>query len=185
MAAIRSEAVILRPLGPDDDESAWRLRARALRESPEAFGQHPDEHPPLAAYRALQAQRRRTQQQRVIGVFMGDELVGVATVVRSDRRKMRHRADLFGLYVAPEARGSGLGTSLVEAAVRAARELGAERLELTVTAVNVAAIHLYRSAGFEAWGRQPQSLRVYGRDLDEFFMTLPLGDGPEAGVRGS
>lgn len=182
MAATRSDAprraFFLRPLTPGDEEAAWALRRRALEESPDAFGSHPDEHPPLQAYRELQAQRRRSQEQRLLGAFMngdaGATLVGVVTVVRSPRVKMRHRADLFGLYVAPEARREGVGRALVAAAVRAARDLGAERLELAVTAGNDSALRLYREAGFETWGVQPCALRAGGRELDEAHMALAL-----------
>ncbi|HKI58800.1 MAG TPA: GNAT family N-acetyltransferase [Trueperaceae bacterium] len=181
MAATPSDPPTLRPLGPADDEATWGLRGLALRESPDAFGSHPDEHPPLEAYRALQAERRRTQEQRAIGAFLDAELVGVVSVVRSPRLKMRHRADLYGLYVAPRARGTGVGRALVRAAVRAANELGAERLELAVTACNAPARHLYEAAGFRAWGTQPRALRSGDRYLDEVYMVLAVT--PERGAR--
>ncbi len=191
VAATRSEVSTpswrLRELGAEDDGAAWALRRRALGESPDAFGSHLDELPSLPAYRALQEERRRTQAQRVVGAFMpgatGEALVGVVTVVRQSRLKTRHRADLYGLYVAPEARRVGVGQALVAAAVRAAGELGADRLELTVTADNEAARRLYDEAGFRTWGVQPSGLRADGRDLDQAYMVLalePAGDSGDA-----
>jgi ribosomal protein S18 acetylase RimI-like enzyme len=186
VAATHSEANAagwrLRELGAADDDAAWALRRRALGESPTAFGSHLDELPSLPAYRALLEERRRTQAQRVVGAFMpdatGEALVGVVTVVRASRLKSRHRADLYGLYVAPEARRVGVGRALVAAAVRAASELGAERFELTVTADNDGARRLYDEAGFRTWGVQPSAIRVDGRYLDEAHMALAL---PRAG----
>jgi ribosomal protein S18 acetylase RimI-like enzyme len=167
----------LRLLGPDDDEAAWILWGRALRESPHAFHSQADEHPPFHAYRAVQEERRRSQAQPFIGAFLGDQLVGTVTVFRLPRRKVSHRAELHGLYVAPEARRAGTGRALVTAAIDAARELGAERLDLSVIAANEAALYLYREVGFEIWGRQPQAVRIDGHDTDELFMTLPLRSG--------
>jgi L-amino acid N-acyltransferase YncA len=76
-----------------------------------------------------------------------------------------------------------VGGALVAAAVDAALEPGAERLDRSVIAGNVAALHLYRAAGFETWGRQPQAVRMNERDLDELFMTLPLRAGRAARPR--
>ena len=73
------------------------------------------------------------------------------------------------VYVAPEARRSGLGRSLVEHALDYARvERGCRRAELDVNEANEAALRLYESLGFTA-GRPSYD----GRDL---FMKLPLGD---------
>lgn len=78
------------------------------------------------------------------------------------------------MYVAPEGRQSGVGRLLVAAAVNAACQLGADRLDLSVIAGNEAALHLYQAAGFETWGRQPAAVRMDGGDADELFMTLKL-----------
>ena len=169
----------MRALGPEDDEALWRLRRRALSESPQAFTTHPEEHPALRAFRQRQAERRKAGNQRSLGAYLAGTLVGMAAVVREQRIKARHRAHLYSVYVAPEARGAGVGRALLEACIAAARELGAEQLELAVSAVNAPAVRLYERAGFRRWGVQPRAVRVDGRDLDEIWMTLTL-DGSRA-----
>jgi ribosomal protein S18 acetylase RimI-like enzyme len=164
----------VRVLGPEDDEAVWGLRGRALIESPDAFTTHPDEHPSLPEFRQRQADRRTNPDQRALGAYLNGALVGMAVVVREDRIKTRHRANLYSLYVAPEARREGVGRALVDAAVAAARELGAEQLELAVTANNTAAIVLYEGAGFRPWGVQPRAFRLDDHDFDELWMTLAL-----------
>jgi ribosomal protein S18 acetylase RimI-like enzyme len=62
---------------------------------------------------------------------------------------------LEDLFVDPEARGSGLGRTLVEAAFERARQRGCARMELDANEANGAAVALYRSMGFESWSDPP------------------------------
>jgi ribosomal protein S18 acetylase RimI-like enzyme len=64
------------------------------------------------------------------------------------------------LFIAPEARGSGLGRALVGAAFDRARERGCVRMELDVNEANPAAVGLYESLGFES-----RSVPPGGRNL--------------------
>jgi ribosomal protein S18 acetylase RimI-like enzyme len=62
---------------------------------------------------------------------------------------------LEDIFVEAEARGSGVGRALVEAAFERARERGCARVELDVNEANPAALRLYESLGFEAWSDPP------------------------------
>lgn len=76
------------------------------------------------------------------------------------------------VFVTAEARGSGLGRTLVEAAMQRARERGARRMELDVNERNAAALALYGSFGFSATDNP------YGaRDL---YLRVHLDAGPDA-----
>jgi len=55
---------------------------------------------------------------------------------------------LAELYVKPERRGHGMGRALMEAAISAARERGADRIELGTSETDAAARSLYESLGF-------------------------------------
>jgi len=57
-------------------------------------------------------------------------------------------AEVKRMYVAPEARGLGLGAAIVAALEREARALGARRLVLETGVRQGAAIAVYRAAGF-------------------------------------
>jgi ribosomal-protein-alanine N-acetyltransferase len=63
-------------------------------------------------------------------------------------------AEILTLAVRPEARRTGLGFALVEAAATMAAAQGAEALWLEVAADNDPALSLYTRAGFEQTGRR-------------------------------
>ena len=62
-------------------------------------------------------------------------------------------AHLEDLFVEADARGSGLGRELVEAALGRARERGCARIELDANEANEPALKLYRSVGFSSWSQ--------------------------------
>ncbi|MBO0828076.1 MAG: GNAT family N-acetyltransferase [Streptosporangiales bacterium] len=74
---------------------------------------------------------------------------------------------LAELYVVPEHRGHGLGRALMEAALREARERGADTMDLGTSDDDVAARHLYESLGFtnRESGGEGAVMYVYEREL--------------------
>jgi len=76
-------------------------------------------------------------------------------------------AHLEELYVVPAKRGRGLGRALLEAAMDAAREEGATRIDLGTSEDDVAARALYESAGFinREGGPDGPVMFFYERDL--------------------
>jgi ribosomal protein S18 acetylase RimI-like enzyme len=89
-------------------------------------------------------------------LLTGDPVVGVC--------QLRYRFSVWtgtedcwleDIFVEPEARGSGVGRALIEAAFDRARARGCARVELDVNEANPAALALYESLGFEAWSDPP------------------------------
>lgn len=78
-----------------------------------------------------------------------------------DRAKLRHRA-WFGVSVAGDFWGLGIGRALTEAAVECAKAAGYRQLELEVLADNEKAIALYKSVGFTEYGRNPLGINLRG-----------------------
>jgi ribosomal protein S18 acetylase RimI-like enzyme len=75
-------------------------------------------------------------------------------------------AYLEELYVVPDLRGHGRGRALLEAAMDAAREQGATRIDLGTSEDDEAARALYESAGFiNREGAGGPIMFVYERDL--------------------
>ena len=74
---------------------------------------------------------------------------------------------LAELYVRPSLRGRGVGRRLMEAALRTARERGADIMDLGTDETDTVARHLYESFGFSnrASGEHGPVMYVYERDL--------------------
>ena len=94
---------------------------------------------------------------------------GVGTVY-----KLRHRAE-FGIGIAREYWGLGIGKALTEACIACARKAGYTQLELDVVGENQAAIALYRKMGFQEYGRNPKGFRSrLTGDQELVYMRLEL-----------
>jgi GNAT superfamily N-acetyltransferase len=99
----------------------------------------------------------------------------VAGCVRQTALKERHKAMIWGMYVAPELRGRGVGGRLLDAVIeRASGWDGVEQLILTVVPVNEAARCLYLTRGFTSYGVAPRALKYEGEYHDLEYMWLPL-----------
>lgn len=168
-------AVEIRTLTVDDAETFRALRLRALREEPEAFGSSWEEE----NARPLERTIARLQDRNLIsfgGFDVDGNLAGMVRLLRHDGVKVRHKADIISMYVAPEARGRGLGRQLIEAAIAHARETpGIEQLLLAVVTTNIAARNLYLTTGFEPYGMEPLALKLGDRYFDEEMMVHFLG----------
>ena len=88
---------------------------------------------------------------QMLAVTPTNTVVGWCDIIRNPHEGFRHVGRL-GMGLLPEYRGRGLGRQLAVHAIRAARQMGIERIELEVFASNTAAIALYRALGFVTEG---------------------------------
>jgi len=168
------ESVTVRLLTPGDAHEYRQLRLEALRSSPTAFGSSYEDE--LARDPAVTRERiAPTETTRVFGAFRGDRLVGTVGLRRHTGQKERHKAFVWGVYVTPGERGRGIARQLMAAVLGEARTLpGLARVTIAVNAANEPARRLYETLGFEAYGLEPDALRVDGESLEELWMTLAL-----------
>lgn len=100
---------------------------------------------------------------------------GVAALIEDDGfvliRTVADEAEVLSIAVLPAARRRGVAKALLSAATAAAREAGAQRLFLEVSAHNTAALALYRRAGFAEIGRRRG---YYADGADAHAMALAL-----------
>ena len=146
------------------------VRLEALELSPEAYGSSYEQESaqPLSWF------EQRVSQSDIFGAFVGGELCGTAGFAMQDSPKKRHKGLLWGMYVRPAARNSGLGRSLVEAVLRHAAERAVELVDLTVVSENQPARRLYENLGFVEYGLEKMSLKLSGRYYDEILMVKYL-----------
>ncbi|WP_164491712.1 GNAT family N-acetyltransferase [Staphylospora marina] len=164
----------VRPLSPDDLNDYRRIRLRALRDHPENFGSTYEQESRMTTE---QWERRLSpSEDRIsLGLYDGERLMGTAVLVREQRERMRHKANLYAMYVAPEARGKGAGRLLLEELLKRAREMdGLEQIHLSVVSGNEPARNLYRQFGFITYGVEPRAEKIGDRALDVEWMVCFL-----------
>jgi len=87
-------------------------------------------------------------------------------------------AEILTICVVPAARRTGHGGALLAAAEARAAADGAAKMFLEVAADNVAALSMYRSAGYETVGRRA---RYYPNGSDALVMARCLKPGATTG----
>lgn len=163
----------VRTLGEQDAAEFQRVFLMGLAERPEAFSKSiaEQEAQPLEEL----AQVFVAPNNRFFGAFAGKTLVGIVSLQRYDREKLKHRALIGTMYVLPSVRGQGIGSQLLERALTEARRWqGLEDVILAVTVGNSAARRLYVRTGFKAYSRDPRLVRVGDRYFDVEWMICPL-----------
>ncbi len=132
--------------GAVDWERYRALRLGALGESPDAFWTRLDDErdQPDSFW-----QGRMGGAVNLIATCDGVD-AGLAVVARL--RDCPADGGLFSVWVAPTARGLGVGERLTRAAIEVAREQGFGRLVLEVSDHNAPAIRLYARLGFAPTG---------------------------------
>jgi RimJ/RimL family protein N-acetyltransferase len=171
----------VRPLTPADAEAFVLVRRRALREEPLAFSASPEDDRAVDL-EAVRSWLARPGSSAIFGAF-APGLIGAVGLYREEQRKASHKARVWGMYVAPEHRGAGVGAALMQAAIDHARTLGGVRLvQLSVSDGTPAARRLYERLGFTRWGTEEEALSHDGRLVAEHHMVLRLEGAPRGGA---
>jgi ribosomal protein S18 acetylase RimI-like enzyme len=165
--------VRVEPFAEDDWVAFREIRLRSLLDSPDAFGSTYGEESSHSepAWRDWAAGRwRGGTAVAFAGLDPTGAVVGTATVAEFEVGP--GVAHLYAMWVAPDARGAGVGRALVEAVVAWARSRSCERLVLSVTETNEGARRLYEACGFADTGER-RPLRD-GSELDVLILTKTL-----------
>ncbi len=166
---------MIRELTVADTKAYFALRQESLLDTPLAFGSSPEDDIASTVEKARELLGR--QPQTVVFGACDPELVGIAGVFRSTKVKAVHKLHVWGVYVTPAHRGSGLGQKLLQTVIDYARTVpGVDWLQLGVSASTPTAQRLYERVGFVRWGTEPEALSHEGRRADEHFMALRLGE---------
>lgn len=150
----------MRVLTVDDWRQWWELRLAALGEAPHAFGST------LADWQGAGEERWRARLDGGPLNLLADVDGVPSGMVSGVPPDESGTAELISMWVAPPARGRGVGDALVEAVTRWAAERGALRVALDVKADNGNAVALYRGNGFVDVGEaEDEGERRMVRDL--------------------
>ncbi|MDM9624276.1 N-acetyltransferase family protein [Rhizobium sp. S152] len=81
------------------------------------------------------------------------------------------------IYLAPEARGRGIGKLLLNELIARCTALGFRQMIAVIGGAHPASIAVHRSSGFSETGLLKGTGYKFGRWLDTMLMQRPLGDG--------
>jgi ribosomal protein S18 acetylase RimI-like enzyme len=159
-------APIIRRLVAGDAAAFREIRLAGLLEAPTAFGSS------YAAEKDNSVGDFATTIGRnyLAGAWIGDLLIGVTGFYQLTGEKTAHRGNVWGVYVDPAHRGSGVARLLIEDVLAHARQKVLQ-VHLSVVADNAAALGLYERLGFVRYGLEPRSLRIGDRFYDEHLMV--------------
>ena len=158
---------ILRRLSPADAADYRMARLEGLQNHPEAFGASWEDEAakPLAWF------TERLEQNVIFGGWLdASRLMGLAGLAIPTAPKLRHKAVLWGMYLRPEARRTGLAAALLTR-VLAEAATTVEEFRLTVVQSNTAAVRLYTRAGFTPYGLEHRALKIGDQYHDDLLMT--------------
>ena len=161
----------IRQLRESDWAALRAARLAALTEAPYAFGST------IAREQQFTEEtwRDRTKTGAIFGAWHDAEVVGLATA----RLDPDEGWALFGMWVHPQWRASGVAGRLVTAACEHAQTAGADEISLWVTEVNARARAFYARLGFTPTGGR-QLVRPEEPGHWEVQMARPLGEGDPA-----
>lgn len=162
--------MVVRALGEDEWQDYRRLRLASLEADPGAFASDLAEE---REYDEPLWRERMRRSQRLLASRDGED-VGVVSLgpASDDDGFIEGVAELFGMWVSADSRGTGVAWELVTAAADQARRDGHRQMRLWVASDNGRAVGFYSSYGFRpADERRPMASDA---SVEEIAMTLPL-----------
>lgn len=161
--------VTVKALDGEDWQAFREVRLAALRESPEAFA---SSYEAELEYDEDFWRARLARSERLLACD-GDQPIGIASLGQAEEEGV---AELFGMWVSPSRRGSGVAWELTHAAALHARAAGRRALKLWVSTDNGRAVAFFSSYGFRPTDqRRPMTTDA---EVEELAMIVPLGDDP-------
>ncbi len=161
--------LLVRPATPADADALVAL-GRSIAREPELW---------LTYDRSRADERRHLKGVRRdpnFAVFIAETpagIVGRISIGRDRNPYSSHVAEV-GLMVALDQRRRGIGSALMQEALKWARESGVTKVELEVFPHNEPAIALYRRLGFREEGLRGRRYLVRGDYVDAMLMALDL-----------
>ena len=173
----------IRPLTESDVEIYHALRLRALKEHPTSFGQPYESQAstPIGDVARRLREASESPHEFILGIFSNDALIGMVGFRRERGDRLRHKGSIWGMYIAAEVQGMGLGRTLMQEAIsRASNMTGLEQISLGVISGNDSARNLYLSLGFESFGLEKRAIVINEEYHDDELMQMFLNQKGQA-----
>ncbi len=160
-------------LPPERWRDAKQLRLEALQTEPTAFASSYDDELAFPDEVWIARSNSACERDGNMAFFaeVDGELVGMAGAHWSSKAKLRHVAQVYGVYTAPAQRGKGVALRLMRRLLAELRSMGQiEKASLMVYTEALAAIRLYEKLGFAIVGTAQREEKVDGRYYDLHYM---------------
>lgn len=176
VSARPSNIMLIREVTPADANSYFALRVQSELEFPQFVGFNA-ERELVAGQSGIAAllEGYAAEGTLVWGAFEGSQLVAVLAISRRLSPKYKHKAFLWGMYVIPEYRATGIAHKLIQVPISWATEHpDVVAISLQVTFTNVRGQQFYKRLGFTTFGSEQRSLFVAGQFHGAHFMELEV-----------
>jgi ribosomal protein S18 acetylase RimI-like enzyme len=170
--------MIYRELNEQDVKAFLNFKKIGLTANPEAFVASINEDSPDYAIKVKERIEKASIENGdvIFGAFDPD-LIGIISVTRDKRLKRFHKADLHGMFVIPEYRGTGIGKILFEKVLAMAKKMtGLEEIQLCVAVENKSASKMYQKFGFMIAWEEKHATKLDSGYVDAYHMILNLLD---------
>lgn len=165
----------IRPLEIVDFAPFLEIQREALLQSPEVFGSDYEWFESLSILSKEQRFEKYMNfpYQYILGAFAGDgTIAGMIGFTSDTKPKVRHKGQLWGLFVQPQYRGKGLATQLILSVLDTAHSvLDIEQVQLAVSTQNEASYGLYLRLGFTVFGTELHAMKIGASYVDEYHMV--------------
>ena len=154
-------------------DSRWNdgrdLRLEALEKEPQAYSSTFEEEVELTESEWI------TRNRNAMYAFINDEPVGMIVMIIQDNPMTKHVANIFGVYVKKSHRELGIGSRLIEQAIKElSKNDQVVKIKLSVNTEQTAAVILYEKHGFKVVGNQEKEFYFNDRFYDDLLMELHL-----------
>lgn len=142
-----------------------KLRLEALKNDPLAW---------VTSYEEEISLPKEVWQNRIgnaLFALLDDQPIGTVSYYFEDRLKIKHIANIVGMYVTNEYRNQGIGSKLIDKAISSIKENNVIlKIKLSVNPEQVYAVRLYKKYGFDIVGTLKKELLVNGKFYDFLLM---------------
>jgi phosphinothricin acetyltransferase len=166
--------VSIRDVSPSDLGAVTAIYSEAVLNDVASYEIAPPSEAEMAArFSAITGQR----YPYVAAVDEADSLLGYAYASAFRTRPAYRWMVEDSIYLAPEARGRGIGKMLLEEIVKRCAALGFRQMTAVIGGAHPASIALHKAVGFQEAGLLKGTGYKHGRWLDTMIMQRVLGEG--------
>ncbi len=162
--------IAIRPAGADDAQAIAAIYAWHVANGTGTF----DTQAPEASAWAGKIAEFIARGWPFLVAERAGQVLGYAYAARFRDRAAYARTCEDSIYIAPDARGGGIGAALLAALIAAARASGFEQMIAVVGGGEPASVALHGKCGFRHAGRLSKVGHKFGRVLDTVYMQCDL-----------